>query len=98
MAAYRFACGMSCGMLARLARSHAMPATRRATSMTLDAALLDEARALGVNISRAAEEGILAQVRAERARRWKEENAADIAAYNRWIEENGIPNQSIRIV
>ncbi|WP_434621273.1 type II toxin-antitoxin system CcdA family antitoxin [Tabrizicola sp. M-4] len=75
-----------------------MTATRRATSMTLDAALLDEARALGINLSRAAEEGILAQVRAERARRWKEENAADIAAYNRWIEENGIPNASVRIV
>lgn len=68
-----------------------MPAPRRATSMTLDAALLDEARALGINLSRAAEEGILAQVRAERARRWKQENAAEIAAYNKWIEENGVP-------
>lgn len=75
-----------------------MPASRRATSMTLDAALLDEARALGVNISRAAEEGILLQVRAERARRWKEDNAEAIADYNRWIEENGIPNMGIRIV
>ncbi|WP_374426891.1 type II toxin-antitoxin system CcdA family antitoxin [Tabrizicola sp.] len=75
-----------------------MPATRRATSMTLDAALLDEARALGVNLSRAAEEGILLQVRAERARRWKEDNAEAIADYNRWIEENGIPNMGIRIV
>ncbi|WGV16908.1 type II toxin-antitoxin system CcdA family antitoxin [Fuscovulum ytuae] len=68
-----------------------MSTTRRATSMTLDAALLDEARALGLNISRAAEEGIRAQVRAERSRRWKEDNAADIAAYNKWIEENGVP-------
>ena len=75
-----------------------MPVTRRATSMTLDAALLDEARALGVNLSRAAEEGILAQVRAERARRWNEENADAIADYNKWIEENGIPNKGIRIV
>jgi antitoxin CcdA len=66
--------------------------------MTLDAALLDEARALGVNLSRAAQEGILAQVRSERARRWKEENAEAIAEYNRWIEENGIPNMEIRIV
>lgn len=73
-----------------------MTATRRATSMTLDAALLDEARALGINLSRAAEEGILAQVRAARARRWKEENAADIAAYNKWIAENGIPFQKYR--
>lgn len=75
-----------------------MPANRRATSMTLDASLLDEARALGVNLSRAAEEGILLQVRAERARRWKEENAEAIEDYNHWIEENGIPNLEIRIV
>jgi antitoxin CcdA len=75
-----------------------MPAPRRATSMTLDAALLDEARALGVNLSRAAEEGILTQVRSARARRWQEENAEAIADYNAWIAENGIPNKSIRIV
>lgn len=75
-----------------------MPNPRRSTSMTLDAALLDEARALGVNISRAAEEGVLAQVRAARARRWKEDNAQAIADYNNWIEENGIPNMGVRIV
>ncbi len=75
-----------------------MPSPRRATSMTLDAELLDEARALGMNLSRAAEEGIRAQVRGERARRWKEENAEAIADYNKWIEENGIPNMGIRIV
>jgi antitoxin CcdA len=74
----------------------AMTTSRRATSMTLDAALLDEARALGVNLSRAAEEGILAQVRAARAKRWKEDNAADIAAYNRWIDENGVPLAQFR--
>ena len=75
-----------------------MSSQRRATSMTLDAALLDEARALGVNLSRAAEEGILLQVRSARAKRWKEENAEAIADYNRWMAENGIPNRGIRIV
>lgn len=74
-----------------------MPATRRATSMTLDSALLDEARALGVNVSRAAEEGVLSAVKVERARRWKEENAEFIRDYNDWIAENDIPNSDIRI-
>ena len=73
-----------------------MSATRRATSMTLDAALLDEARARGVNVSRAAEEGILLQVRSARARRWKEANAEAIADYNKWIEENGVPLSQFR--
>ena len=73
-----------------------MPATRRATSMTLDAALLDEARALGVNLSRAAEEGLLAAVKAERKRRWAEENAEFIRDYNQWIAENGVPLAEFR--
>ncbi len=74
-----------------------MPSQRRATSMTLDAALLDEARALGVNLSRAAEEGLLIAVKAERKRRWAEDNAEFIRDYNEWIAENGIPNSDIRI-
>lgn len=73
-----------------------MPAARRATSMTLDAALLDEARALGVNLSRAAEEGVLAAVKAERKRRWAEENAEFIRDYNEWIAENGVPLAEFR--
>jgi antitoxin CcdA len=73
-----------------------MPPTRRATSMTLDAALLDEARALGVNLSRAAEEGLLAAVKAERKRRWAEENAGFIRDYNQWIAENGVPLAEFR--
>ncbi len=67
-----------------------MPA-RRATSMTLDAALLDEAKALGVNISRAAEQGVAAALKAARAEAWKRENAEAIRNYNDWIEENGLP-------
>ncbi len=66
-------------------------ADRRSTSLTLDRDLLDEAKALGVNISRAAEAGVMAAVKAERARRWKVDNAEAVAAYNKWIEENGVP-------
>lgn len=72
-------------------------ADRRSTSLTLDRDLLDEAKALGVNVSRAAEAGVLAAVKAERARRWKVDNAEAVAAYNTWIEENGIPNASVRL-
>ena len=64
---------------------------RRSTSLTLDRDMLDEARALGVNISRAAEQGIEAALKAERIRRWKEENARAIAAHNAYVEEHGIP-------
>lgn len=69
-----------------------MPANaRRTTSMTLDREILDEARALDLNVSRAAEAGIAAAVKAEKERRWREENAEAIRAYNEYIEKNGIP-------
>ena len=50
-----------------------------------------------MNLSRAAEEGLLAAVKAERKRRWAEENAEFIRDYNQWIAENAIPNRDIRI-
>lgn len=48
---------------------------RRSASLTLNRRLLDEARELGVNVSRAAERGVLRAVQAARARRWRQENA-----------------------
>jgi len=64
---------------------------RSSTSMSLDRSVLDEARALGINLSRAAEQGLVAAIRAERARRWRAENAAAIDAYNGFVEAGGIP-------
>ena len=64
---------------------------RRATSLSLDRELLNEARELGVNVSRAAENGLAAALRAERTRRWKEENAEAITAHNAYVEANGVP-------
>lgn len=70
--------------------------SRRSTSLSLNQGLLDEARELGVNISRAAERGVSDAVRVARNARWKEENAAAIHAYNRFIDENGVPLRELR--
>jgi antitoxin CcdA len=69
---------------------------RRATNVSLPAVLVEEAKALGINLSRACESGVRAALAAERARRWKIENAGAIAAYNRWVEENGLPLDEFR--
>ena len=63
---------------------------RRATSLTLDPTLLDEAKSLGINVSRAAEEGLSAALKTERTRRWKEENAEAIREYNDFVEREGV--------
>lgn len=61
------------------------------TSMSLDRAVLDEARELGINVSRAAESGIQRAIQMRRAEIWKQENAGAIADYNGMIEREGVP-------
>ena len=43
-----------------------------------------------------AEEAIAKATKAERERRWKEEHAEAFAAYNRYIEGNGVPFSDLR--
>ena len=64
---------------------------KKATNLTLDQALLSDARALGVNISQAAEKGLEAAVRQAKAEAWLAENRAAIAASNDWVAEHGLP-------
>lgn len=69
---------------------------RKATNLSFDTELLHEARALGVNVSRAAEEGLRAAVRIARAEAWKAENAEALASSNAWVEANGLPLAEFR--
>ena len=64
---------------------------KRATNVSLAEALVLEARELGVNVSRACEEGLESAVRRERARRWQEENAEGFHAWNAYVEQHGVP-------
>ena len=64
---------------------------KKATNLTLDASLIEEARALDVNLSRAAEEGLRVEVRQARADRWRAENAEALASSNAWVEQHGLP-------
>ncbi|MBW9088767.1 type II toxin-antitoxin system CcdA family antitoxin [Rhizobium wenxiniae] len=69
---------------------------RKAANLSLDSELLSQARELDINLSRAAEDGIAKAVKAERERRWLEENADAIQAYNEYIEKNGLPLEEYR--
>jgi antitoxin CcdA len=46
---------------------------------------------LGINLSRACEDALRKEIAAERGRRWQEENAEAIAAWNIWAENNELP-------
>jgi antitoxin CcdA len=71
-------------------------AVRQPANLSIDAKLMKEARALDVNISRAAEAGIAEAVAAEKARLWKIENRAAIESWNAYVEEHGIPLEEFR--
>lgn len=64
---------------------------KRATNVTLPVALVDEAKALGINLSQACEAGLARQVSQTKAEQWKRENRAAIESWNKWTEENGLP-------
>ncbi len=71
--------------------------TRKATNLSLDQHLIAEAKALELNVSRIAEEAIADAVRAEKNRRWKEENRAALESWNAWVRENGLPLEEGRL-
>ncbi len=64
---------------------------RRPTNVSLDPAHVAEAKVLGVNVSQACESGLIASLKKERERRWKEDNRAAMESFNRWVEEHGLP-------
>jgi len=63
---------------------------KRAVNLFVDSELLDDARRLRVNLSETLERRLRMIVRAEREKRWLEENRAAIEAYNRRVAEHGI--------
>ena len=74
---------------------HAHP-RRRPTNVSLDAALVDEARALGLNLSQVFEERLTEVVAAERQRHWLLENKKGFEAYAKYVERHGIFNERER--
>ncbi|WP_036504588.1 type II toxin-antitoxin system CcdA family antitoxin [Novosphingobium sp. AP12] len=69
----------------------ATSSVRRATNVSLDASLIEQARDLDINISRACERGLAEQIVETRDKRWRHENAKAIASFNAYVEQNGVP-------
>ena len=69
---------------------------RKPTNVSLDTGLVGEAKRLGINVSRACEQGLAAEINGENARRWRAENVEAIAASNAFVEKNGLPLAGLR--
>ena len=59
-------------------------------------AAFEDAKALGINVSRACESGLVARIAEERGRRWRTDNAGAIASSNALVEKNGLPLARLR--
>jgi antitoxin CcdA len=69
---------------------------RKPTNVSLDTGLVSEAKALGINVSRACERGLAALIVEERDRRWRAENADAVASSNAFASKNGLPLAGLR--
>jgi len=69
---------------------------KKATNITLSADVLADARRLGINISQACDSYLRELVRREQERRWAEQHADFIAAYNQTVETEGLPLEQWR--
>lgn len=65
--------------------------SRKATNITVDAALLAQAKALKINVSQASEAGLRQAVAAAEADRWLADNAAALNSSNAYVERHGLP-------
>ncbi len=66
-------------------------ALKKPTNLSLDAALLAEAREFGINLSQAAELGLQQEIAKTKADKWQVENASAIESSNQWAETHGLP-------
>ena len=69
---------------------------KRAANLSIDSALLEEAKALGVNLSRVLEDSLRARVADARRHRWLQENAKAIAAHNERVATKGVFSDRLR--
>ena len=69
---------------------------RAKVNLTLDTDVTEEARELGLNMSRLAERAIADAAKLERNRRWRDENRDALEAYAKEIDDNGLPLADFR--
>jgi antitoxin CcdA len=72
-------------------RARAGSTGKRATNLSLSTDVLEAAKDLGINISQVCDNYLRALVQHEQERKWREDHADFIAAYNATVEAEGLP-------
>lgn len=63
---------------------------RQRVNLTVSSKVVEEAKALGINLSSVAETGIASAVKKAKEEKWLAKNWEAIQAYNREVEERGL--------
>lgn len=71
-------------------------APKKATNLSINSDLLRQAKELNINLSQQVEGYLSELVRKAKEQQWRTENAEFIAAYNKRIEEEGLPLEKYR--
>ena len=70
---------------------HHLQSAKRAANLTLSTDVLADAKALGINISKACDLHLRELVRKEKEARWKAEHTGFIQAYNQTVADESLP-------
>jgi antitoxin CcdA len=77
-------------------KSASLTHTRKPINVSLDSEVIADAKALGINISQACEQGLVVELSRVRNEKWLEQNLPALDAWNVWIAENGLPLEEYR--
>lgn len=66
-------------------------ARKRVANVSIDADILDAAKAFAVNISQAAERGVAQAVAQKQAEQWLRDNQTALDSSNAFVEKHGLP-------
>lgn len=71
-------------------------APKKATNLSLNSALLAQAKELGINLSATLEAALEEIVRRKQEENWLAENRAAIASYNQYVADKGVFGDDLR--
>lgn len=71
-------------------------APKKPTNLSINASLLEAAKQMKINVSKACERGLQMQIAEIQARRWQQQNAEAMDSSNAFVEANGLPLAKFR--
>ena len=70
---------------------------KKATNLSADESLLDQARRLKLNLSQVFEAGLTEAIRQRQREEWLRKNRAALDAYNEHVEKHGVFSDELRL-